>query len=527
MQVEHAVSLPLSHFIYKPAFQGEKDTQQEMEKKIGYKCRIGGVVLLLLGSIAALVAVAVIQNTWTSNQYSQEYGIVIDSGSSRSTVFLYEWPGEKQNDTGVVKEKTHCQVKSIPISDMTGDKQKDAAVWEAFKNCTDQILKEVPEEKQKSTSLFLGATAGMRLLQLKNESRAEKVMRNLRNYLSSLPFNFQNASIITGEEEGLYGWITVNYLMDNFLERNLLNTYVRPNGAKTVGSMDLGGASTQIAFVVQEEGQGSDFMHVKLYGYPYIVYTHSFLCYGKNEAEKKFLAKVLESPSVQAYKTNPCYPKGFNETIKVSAVYDTECNQKPKNYDPDQSIMIVGVGDTEQCENLVESIFDFRTCSSSQCSFNGVEQPPVTGDFMAYAGFFFVSKALGKNGTSELGDFEVAMREFCSSDWEDLRVQKKGISDKYLKTYCFGAHYVHSLLVKGYKFNNENWKNINFQRQVGNTSIGWSLGYMMRMSNMIPSEVKVVFPIADPVFAGLIFLFAALIIVAVVMVSIIVVRVCF
>lgn len=79
-----------------------------------------------------------------------------------------------------------------------------------------------------------------------------------------------------------------------YLQRNLVNTYMRPHGAKTVGSMDLGGASTQIAFAVQEPGQGPDYMHVKLYGYPYIVYTHSFLCYGKNEADKRFLAKVLE-----------------------------------------------------------------------------------------------------------------------------------------------------------------------------------------------------------------------------------------
>uniref|UniRef100_A0A3P9LKH6 Ectonucleoside triphosphate diphosphohydrolase 3 n=1 Tax=Oryzias latipes TaxID=8090 RepID=A0A3P9LKH6_ORYLA len=456
-----------------------------------------------------------------------KYGIVIDSGSSRSTMFLYEWPGEKENETGVVKEKTECKVNAIPISEMTGDKQKDAEVWEAFKNCTDQILKEIPVEKQKSTSLFLGATAGMRLLQLKDESRSEKVMRNLRTYLNSLPFNFQNASIISGEEEGLYGWITVNYLMDNFLERNLLNTYMRPHGAKTVGSMDLGGASTQIAFAVQEPGQGPDYMHVKLYGYPYIVYTHSFLCYGKNEADKRFLAKVLESTSNQSYKTNPCYQKGYNETINLSAVYDTQCNQKPKNYNPDQSVLIVGTGDTEQCGKLVESIFDFKTCSSSQCSFNGVEQPPVTGDFMAYAGFFFISKALGKNGTSELDDFELAMREFCTSDWEDLTVQKKDIKAKYLKTYCFGAHYVHALLVKGYKFDNKNWKNIHFQRYVGNTSIGWSLGYMLSMSNMIPSDVKVILPIADPVFSGLIFLFTALIIIGVVLVSIIIVRMCF
>lgn len=72
------------------------------------------------------------------------------------------------------------------------------------------------------------------------------------------------------------------------------NAYVRPEGAETVGSMDLGGASTQIAFAIQEDFKGPDYLHVKLYGYPYTVYTHSFLCYGKNEAEKQVLDRVIK-----------------------------------------------------------------------------------------------------------------------------------------------------------------------------------------------------------------------------------------
>ncbi len=58
--------------------------------------------------------------------------------------------------------------------------------------------------------------------------------------------------------------------------------------------MDLGGASTQIAFAVQEDLTGPDYLHVKLYGYPYNVYTHSFLCYGKNEVEKRILDIVIQ-----------------------------------------------------------------------------------------------------------------------------------------------------------------------------------------------------------------------------------------
>lgn len=78
------------------------------------------------------------------------------------------------------------------------------------------------------------------------------------------------------------------------MQKHILNTYIRPDGAETVGSMDLGGASTQIAFAVQDKFHGPDYMRIKLYGYPYNVYTHSFLCYGKNEAEKRVLDKVIQ-----------------------------------------------------------------------------------------------------------------------------------------------------------------------------------------------------------------------------------------
>lgn len=85
----------------------------------------------------------------------------------------------------------------------------------------------------------------------------------------------------------------ISYTPGVLWQKNLWNAYIRPEGKTTVGSMDLGGASTQIAFAVEEDHRGDDYMLVKLYGYPYNVYTHSFLCYGKNEAEKMLLDKVL------------------------------------------------------------------------------------------------------------------------------------------------------------------------------------------------------------------------------------------
>ncbi|KAG8010231.1 Ectonucleoside triphosphate diphosphohydrolase 3, partial [Nibea albiflora] len=530
---------------------------QEMASKqpMGYKCRIAVVLLVLLASIAGLVAVAVIQDAWSSKEYSIEYGIVIDSGSSRSNVFLYEWPGEKQNETGVVTEKENCRVAGNGISEMNVDPVKDAQSWQGFKKCMENITKAIPAEKHKTTPIYLGATAGMRLLHERDEERSNAIMANLTTYLRSLPFDFKTASIISGQEEGLYGWVTVNYLLGNFLEKNLWNTYIRPEGAKTVGSMDLGGASTQIAFVVPDDLSGTDYMHVKLYGYPYSVYTHSFLCYGKNEADKKILDKIIQESSDPAYIVNPCYPEGYNTTLKASSIYDSECTEKPKDYRPDKEFFMVGQPDSEKCKSIVRSIFDFETCNSSQCSFNGVEQPPVTGDFMAYAGFFFVARALKLQGKSQIDQFNASLTEFCNTHWTVLRKEKNWISERYLRTYCHGAHYIFTLLTDGYKFEEETWKNINFEKQMvtlqiskaannrvsvlfgafrvsgslefGRSFIGWSLGYMLTMSNMIPSEVKYTYPMTDPVFAGLIFLFSALTIITVVLVFIILIRICY
>ncbi|XP_059195611.1 ectonucleoside triphosphate diphosphohydrolase 3 [Centropristis striata] len=495
------------------------------KRQMGYKCRIAVVLLLLLGSIAALVAVAIIQDTWGS-EHLKMYGIVIDAGSSRSNVFLYQWPGDKENDTGVVTELMNCRVAGDGISEMEVDPKKDAKSMKGFQDCMNNISKAFPVQKHKNTPLFLGATAGMRLLHEQDENRSNKVLARLREYLSSLPFNFQNAAIITGQEEGLYGWITVNYLMGNFLEKNLWNSYVRPDGAKTVGSMDLGGASTQIAFAVQEDLNGTDYMHVKLYGYPYNVYTHSFLCYGKNEADKRVLDMIIKESNTSPI-PNPCYPEGYNTTLVASSIYDTECTKKPIGYDPNKQLFLEGTGDGAKCGSIVRSIFDFKTCHSSQCSFDGVEQPPIAGDFMAYAGYFYVARAIGILGSSGLDQFNASVTEFCNTHWEVLKANKKSISERYLRTYCFAAHYVLSLLADGYKFDKDTWQNINFQKEIKETSIGWSLGYMLSMSNMIPSEVAVIPPMTDPVFAGLIFLFSALTIITFVIVFIFIIRTCY
>ncbi|XP_067094167.1 ectonucleoside triphosphate diphosphohydrolase 3 [Osmerus mordax] len=472
-------------------------------------------LFFLLASVAVIIAISVIQGcNWTHETPGLKYGIVVDSGSSRSTVYLYQWPAEKENNTGVVTENMHCQVAGPGISDMNVDPARDVASWKAIRACMANVTKAIPPEQHSATPVFLGATAGMRLLHAQNEEASNTILQNLRDYLKSLPFSFHNASIISGQEEGLYGWITVNYLMGNFLDKNLWNAWARPHGAETRGSMDLGGASTQIAFAVPEDLTGQDYLPVTLYGYDYNIYTHSFLCYGKNEAEKRVQAALVKSSKDPTTVVHPCLPRGFNHTIPASSIFNSECTEAPEGYDPALSITMVGAADRDACGDVVRSLFNL-SCTGN-CSFNGVEQPPLSGGFMAYAGFYYSAAALYLSGTSTLDTFNSTMQDFCAMDWPTLKKERTWIRDKFLKSYCFSTIYVYTLLVDGYKFNEESWKTIQFQKEVKNTSIAWSLGYMLTLSNMIPAEAKLVrLPLNTPLFGGLLFLFSALTIVSV------------
>lgn len=76
---------------------------------------------------------------------------------------------------------------------------------------------------------------GLRLLSVEDQTRVlDEVKRTLS--LSNFVVGEDSVRVLSGRDEGLYGWITVN-----FLKKTLFN-----NGQKTFGALDMGGASTQV-----------------------------------------------------------------------------------------------------------------------------------------------------------------------------------------------------------------------------------------------------------------------------------------
>ncbi|XP_042672842.1 ectonucleoside triphosphate diphosphohydrolase 3 isoform X2 [Centrocercus urophasianus] len=462
--------------------------------------------VFLLLSVILIIAIAVIQiNQQKILSPGLKYGIVLDAGSSRTTVYVYEWPAEKENDTGVVSQTFKCDVKGPGISSY---EHNTGALAKPLDECLNKVKERIPVHLHKSTSIYLGATAGMRLLRLQNETAANEVLASVQNYFRAQPFRFRGAHIITGPEEGVYGWITANYLMGNFLERNLWRTWVHPYRKETMGALDLGGASTQISFIPEDSQENfNNTMQVKLYGYDYNVYTHSFQCYGREEAEKRLLALLLQKSSTSSSVDNPCYPRNYKAALTVKYFCGSLCTKslRPANYYPNQSVIFHGTGDPGLCQEMVSLLFNFTTCRNQEdCPFSGIHQPKVKGNFVAFSGFYYTINALNLSGHFSLADFNSSMWFFCSQSWAQLQFMLPKSEEIYTRSYCFSANFIYYLLVHGYNFDAGNWPQIHFQKEVGNSSIAWSLGYMLSLTNMIPAEGKLIqLPLKPSLFAGL------------------------
>uniref|UniRef100_A0A4W3IUW5 Ectonucleoside triphosphate diphosphohydrolase 2 n=1 Tax=Callorhinchus milii TaxID=7868 RepID=A0A4W3IUW5_CALMI len=418
----------------------------------------------------------------------EQYGIVIDAGSSRSTLFVYKWPSSRENNTGIVSQHSSCRVKGSGIS---GYANNPGNAGRSLKTCLEQALHDIPESSHKQTPLYLGATAGMRLL---TDSKAEEnVLTAVADTMRSYRFDFRGAKVLTGQEEGLFGWVTVNYLQENFIKYNWIGQWIKPR-KRTVGAMDFGGASTQLTFETTKSMENpNSLMVLKLYEHEYKVYTHSYLCYGRDQVMKKVMFQMMKKQQFGPQVMNPCMPTGYQTNRTLGFIYNSPCikEERPTNISDSSIVTFIGSSNPTKCKNYLQEIFDFQSCNFSKCSFNGIYQPRLTGDFMAFSAFYytinFLKTTLKKDITTP-HELEEAAKSICGDSIEQLREKAPTVKIERLVDYCTTSLYIHILTIEGYKFNNETFKNISFQLKAGDTEVGWALGYMLNLTNIMPAE---------------------------------------
>ncbi|XP_063566404.1 ectonucleoside triphosphate diphosphohydrolase 1 isoform X12 [Gorilla gorilla gorilla] len=389
-------------------------------------------ILAILGFSSIIAVIALLAVGLTQNKALPEnvkYGIVLDAGSSHTSLYIYKWPAEKENDTGVVHQVEECRVKGPGISKFV---QKVNEIGIYLTDCMERAREVIPRSQHQETPVYLGATAGMRLLRMESEELADRVLDVVERSLSNYPFDFQGARIITGQEEGAYGWITINYLLGKF---------------------------SQVS---------------------------------SNE--------ILR---------DPCFHPGYKKVVNVSDLYKTPCTKRFEMTLPFQQFEIQGIGNYQQCHQRILELFNTSYCPYSQCAFNGIFLPPLQGDFGAFSAFYFVMKFL--NLTSEKVSQEKVtemMKKFCAQPWEEIKTSYAGVKEKYLSEYCFSGTYILSLLLQGYHFTADSWEHIHFIGKIQGSDAGWTLGYMLNLTNMIPAEQPLSTPLSHSTYVFLMVLFS-------------------
>ncbi|XP_064631783.1 ectonucleoside triphosphate diphosphohydrolase 1-like isoform X2 [Lineus longissimus] len=496
-------------------------------------------VSLLIGTIG-IVAISVIKVT--GDAILQEYGIVIDCGSTHTEIFVYSWPGTKLNGTGVIKQVSSCR-REIPLASFETH-PKDAGP--SLVDCIHQAaVSHIPQNSHHETRIYLGATAGMRMLYEKDSKASDAIMQSVRKTLKEFPFKFSDpadqARIISGREEGSFSWVTSNYLSGIFAVSDSGKVVPRADAdtpSRTFGALDLGGASTQITYQpapsLMADIPAEYVEPLLLYGEMYETFADTFLCFGKTEVERRLLANLVNADAEAANNstvTNPCAPRGSLVEKAYGYVFEAPCTVGKqarlsgteviphKDIPKNSTFRFRGTGNSSQCQLDVDKLFNFTNCPyEGHCSFQGHYIPDVYGKYLAFTGFFhvmdFLNLTAARNpGVVTLKKFTSVVDGLCAKDWKEVKTMRSPVTD-LLPFYCFDGHYVLTLLTKGYGFNETNWKSIEFVDKIQDTTVGWPVGYMLNVTNSIPIAEPLE-KISFPVFIGLMCVFIFFIFVAI------------
>ena len=293
-----------------------------------------------------------------------QYALMIDAGSTGSRIHIYKF-----NNCGPSPAYEYEVFKQTKpgLSDYGEDPLGAAQSLDVL---LDEAVNVIPQALWSCTPVAVKATAGLRLLGA-TESAAilDAVKHRLHEKYPFAVVERDGVVIMDGSDEGVYAWITTNYLLGTIRPDSPVSiAATTPGGPSTYAVLDLGGASTQIVFEPSfGEGkpnaafvQGEHKYELNFGGKSYILYQHSYLGYGLMRARKsihrlvEFMASFNQSPSDEPTRPtgdipNPCLAKGTSRIVQLDAALPGE---------EVRNVTMVGrdVGGFESCNRIVELV---------------------------------------------------------------------------------------------------------------------------------------------------------------------------
>ncbi|KAI9230322.1 MAG: nucleoside phosphatase GDA1/CD39 [Piptocephalis tieghemiana] len=385
--------------------------------------------------------------------------LVVDAGSTGSRIHVYRF--NHCQDQPSLEDEVFLQTK--PGLSAYPDDPEAAA--RSLNTLLDAARSHIPEGMHACTPITVKATAGLRLL---GEERSGRILRAVRNHLQDhYPFRVlsgdQGIEVMEGKDEGVYAWITVNYLLGHLAHHR-----------GTAAIMDLGGGSTQIVFEpnttlpgVAPLKPGDHRYSLDFSGREHILFQHSYLGYGLMEARKR-VNEALAQDALQAGRpaiSHPCLRKGQHLEIEIEALGEGS-GAKSGAISPKEGTKV---------------LFDraHTPCPIEPCSFDGVYQPSLThsfpdADIFAFSYVYDRLIPLGLTESFTLGQASKAIDRACRGD-EGVFMDREGLEEYHSNPqYCLDATYILELLRDGYSISES--RKIQTAKKIAGYETGWCLG---------------------------------------------------
>ncbi|KAK1968415.1 GDA1/CD39 family protein [Colletotrichum sublineola] len=418
-----------------------------------------------------------------------QYVLMIDAGSTGSRIHVYKF-----NNCGPTPELEHEEFKMTEKSVGGLSKYKDDPEGAAatLDNLMEVAMQTVPDKLKSCSPVAVKATAGLRMVGAEN---AEKILTAVRNRLETkYPFPVvskedNGVAIMDGADEGVYAWITTNYL---------LGKIGGPDKSPTAAVFDLGGGSTQIVFEPTFKGAADGGMPEKLAegdhkydlafgGQKFELYQHSHLGYGLMSARKAvhktliqdiFESKKSDDSWVKQPIVHPCIAPGMVREVEV---------ELDDNHPLGKTMTFNMTGPSQaapaQCRNLAEKILKKdEACKLAPCSFNGVHQPSLAKTFgredvYIFSYFYDRTKPLGMPDSFTLREMHDLANSVCGGEksW-DLFASIPGALKELQgrPEHCLDLNFMMALLHTGYEMPID--REVKIAKKIKGNELGWCLG---------------------------------------------------
>ena len=348
----------------------------------------------------------------------QKCVVVVDVGSTGSRLHVYSY--DLDNDKSPIKITERWSKKIKP----------GFATIEANKSAINAYLTNLfAGAPAYHTPVYFFATAGMRLLPKPKQQQYHALVREWFNSKSN--WQLMDSKTITGSEEGVFGWLAVNYQLGTLNENS-----------ESIGVVDMGGASVQIAFPVKNTSDidGKDIQELDIYGQHVTLFVHSFLGLGQNEVAHQF----LDSPS--------CFISSYEMPTGELAQ-----------------------GDAYSCKSEVSSLMNAVHQVSSVVQ-PGMATNPVSNwyvlgglvDLVQSQPFDFNSQEFTNQDL-----LEKAHSQVCQQQWSTLNARYP--NNDYLYGYCLFPAYYYALMVDGYGIQPQQ----NLKYLEAHQSSDWTIGVVL------------------------------------------------